>query len=37
MSFLAGKPAALYDTTNPDWIPTVQLGDQSTPVTPTSR
>ena len=26
--FISGKPAGLYDTTNPDWIPTLKLGHQ---------
>ena len=24
--FTSGKPAKLYDTTNPDWVPTLNLG-----------
>jgi len=24
--FKSGKPAALYDTTNPDWLPTIHMG-----------
>ena len=25
--FVSGKPAALFDETNPDWVPTVRMGD----------
>ncbi len=25
--FVSGKPADLFDTTNPDWLPTVNLGN----------
>ena len=24
--FKSGKPAVLYDTTNPDWLPTIHMG-----------
>ncbi|XP_068166667.1 THAP domain-containing protein 1-like [Antennarius striatus] len=27
--FISGKPAPLYDTTNPDWAPTLRMGDAS--------
>ena len=26
--FISGKPASLFDETNPDWIPTVNMGYQ---------
>jgi len=31
--FQSGKPASLYDTTNPDWLPTMHMGhDKGKPV-----
>ena len=29
--FISGKPAALYDDTNPDWLPTLHLGHSKKP------
>ncbi len=26
---MSGKPADLFDTTNPDWLPTVNLGNSN--------
>ena len=26
--FKSGKPAALYDSTNPDWLPTIHMGHE---------
>ncbi len=34
--FMNGEPSALYDNTSPDWIPSLQLGYQSTSITSSS-
>ena len=35
--FKSGKPATLYDTTSPDWIPTLNLGHTELKEGDTSR
>ena len=35
--FKSGKPATLYDTTSPDWIPTLNLGHNELKEGDTSR
>ena len=35
--FLSGKPSPLYDTTNPDWVPSLKLGHNNCSSADTSR
>ena len=35
--FISGKPASLYDVTNPDWLPTQHLDHQKIPCSKTAK
>ena len=36
-NFISGKPAYLYDETNPDWLPTLHLGHTKKAPIPTKE